>query len=239
MSHKKKLVLKKKNCIILSIIFLIIIFSCFLFNVLDNSDGKKLKIEYQALNGKKNDYGEKYLKIKIAKSKKVKYIDIDELLDFMKEETGLIFIGSAHDNDSRKVMNTFIDTVDKSCLDNLYYLNIDKFESKFEITDSKLQKTKEAEPVYYELLNLLDNYLENKIIQDEYGFIYEANEKGFNGPIVLALSSGQIVRVHSGSIALSPDKEENSLLNKEETQELKVVYNSLIEEITKNGFCEN
>ena len=57
------------------------------------TDAEKFKNEYESLNGQTSQSGKKYLNVEIEKDNIIKYVSISELLDVIKNETGVIYLG--------------------------------------------------------------------------------------------------------------------------------------------------
>ena len=56
------------------------------------NDGIKFKNEYEKLNNKDTGYNKKYLEMNIDKENPMVYVEFDELIDIIKNDTAVIYL---------------------------------------------------------------------------------------------------------------------------------------------------
>ena len=81
-------------------------------------------------------YNGDYIKLELENADMVHYSDVDEINKIIKSGTGVIFVGKASDNLSRRAVDVLLQASDSTDLDSIYYLNsldgvlgLDKVES--------------------------------------------------------------------------------------------------------------
>ena len=118
---------KEKTIIkIILILLAIIIIGVLLYFVLDSdirSDEKRFKTEYEELNGLKNDNNKNYVKVKIPRKNNVKYASFNEVMDFLEDGTGILYLGFPECPWCRNMVPILIDTALENEIENLYYFN--------------------------------------------------------------------------------------------------------------------
>ena len=80
---------------------------------------KSFKEEYE-------QYNNKYLKIELTNTKIIKHSTSDEINKLIKEKTGVIFIGSPKNNQSRKAIEVLLQAAENTGLDKIFYLDSTK-----------------------------------------------------------------------------------------------------------------
>lgn len=97
--------------IIVAILLIILITGC---NT--NKDNIKFKEEYESLN-------DTLTNITIKEDNYMKYIDKDEVIKTINKGTGVIYIGSASNNECREMINILIEAADSTDIKTIYYYN--------------------------------------------------------------------------------------------------------------------
>lgn len=230
LSKKGKKILLLASFLLFSIILIIIVTSLFT----NNTDGAKFKRSYESYNNKKVDDTHKYQKLKIKKKNKVKNVTIEEAIDILENKTGLIYFGFPNCPYCRGILPILLDTVEKSNLTELYYLDMTNLRDEYKVEDGRAIQSKSADASYYELLSLLNNYLDDYIVTDENGIEYEAGEKRLYVPLVVGVQEGFIVEAHNGSVELDENQSPFDPLTKSQIGELEVVFQNIIDKINVN-----
>ena len=109
---------------IISLVLISLILWHFSYTFNFKRDSVKFKNSYEAYNGLKNESGEAYKNITIAKDNKIKYLKFDELIQKLSVDTSLIYLASPTDMINRACVETIIDTIDKSKVETIYYYEI-------------------------------------------------------------------------------------------------------------------
>lgn len=230
LSKKGKKILLLASFLLFSIILIITITSLFS----NNTDGAKFKRSYESYNNKKVDDTHKYQKLKIKKKNKVKNVTIEEAIDILENKTGLIYFGFPNCPYCRGILPILLDTLEKSNLTELYYLDMTNLRDEYKVEDGRAIQSKSADASYYELLSLLNNYLDDYIVTDENGIEYEAGEKRLYVPLVVGVQEGFIVEAHNGSVELDENQNPFDPLTKSQIGELEVVFQNIIDKINVN-----
>lgn len=210
----------------------IIILAIFAFK-LNSTDGSKFKKEYEKLNGTKTESGQKYQTLKIPRSNKMKYSSMEEAIELLDKGTGLIYFGMPNCPWCRTLVPVLINKAKCSCLENILYVDMSEARNTYEIVDNYPSETKKAEKEYYELLEMLDDYLDSYTITDEDGVEHVLNEKRIYLPLVVAVKNGAIVGAHTGAVELKDGQSAFDELDATQHSELEVIVDNMIEEIGK------
>lgn len=184
--NKKKI--NKKILIILILILLLVLagFAIYMNTMVEtdkpkietNKDAKKIKNEYESLNGQVTEDGKTYPEVNIPEENVMNYSDINEILKLFEEKKdGVVYLGSAKSLYSRSAIEVLLNETTKTKIDKVYYLEIEK------------TKTENKEK-YNELKELLG---------EEY-FDKENNTNDLQIPLVLFIVDGNVVSYQKGTL---------------------------------------
>ena len=192
------------------------------------NDEIKFKAEYEYLNEKvENDL--KHNKITVNKNNGIKYISDTDLITKMNEDSGVVFIGNNNDELSRIVINSLMSAKDEAGLKKIYYLDITTIQSELTLgKKNKIKIVKKGTDSYYELLNILDDYLKPYVLYDGDKEI-DTLEKRINIPILIAFNKGNIIGIHEGSVSTHMLlNNPYQMLSSSEKQELVTTYTNIM-----------
>lgn len=194
MFMKKKVILVTSLCLLLVIIILSVIIS---FN-----DEIRFKLSYESINFYEYNNG-KTIEVSIPWDNNVEYLSEKEILDFFKNETGILYFGYNTCPWCRNAVSILVETA-RDNNEKIYYVDSKKLNLK------SIQK---------ELFTILDEYL----MSDENG------NKGLSLPDVYFLKDGKIIGHHLGTVDSynNPYKK----MTNEQKQELKTIYQNLLKEM--------
>lgn len=193
--------MKKKQLIIVIFILFILFFLVFLFfnNKQENTeDAKKFKEEYEAYNGLKTEDDEVYPTVDVNKKNVMYYATSKEILTVLKEGTGVIYFGTPEDPWSRNAVNVLLQASEATALRRIYYLDLSKKYDIYEIKNKKAEKIKEASASYYEMVKLLDPYLNAYLLYDGEKTI-DTGVKRIFMPFVIFVQEGKIISTREGT----------------------------------------
>ncbi len=193
----------KKIIITLIIVIALIISLIFIFNKPDN-----LKF--------KNDF-EKYNDITVPENNNVKYVNFDEVKTFLKEGTGILYLGYPECKKCRLAIPVLLKAAEENEIEEIYYFNTKDISDKKELKNGKVITTKKGTDEYNELTEKLDSYLE------AYTGLNDNSIKRIYFPATVFVMGGKIVGVHSTSKDFS-------------SKEFKQAYNDNIQKIY--GVCD-
>lgn len=195
-----------------------------------NEDAVKFKEEYEALNGKKSASGKVYQTLDIKEDSKIKYSNMDEVIEILENGTGLIYFGYPNCPWCRGMLPTLLETVDCSCLDNLYYMDMTDVRDTYEIKNGKPNKVKDGAKGYDKLLELLDEHLDEYTLQNGKKTV-KVGEKRMYVPFIVAVKDGEVLDTYS-TVTLDEGQTSYDPLTKKQKDELKNVFNDMIYEMS-------
>lgn len=192
-------------------------------------DSEKFKNEYESLNGKQylnsnNEYID-YLNVSLPKDNLYVYKNTNEIINIIKNKTGLIYVGNAENPSCRNIVSVLNDAATETKLENIYYLNIENIRSSYEVVNGETQLLIRGSKEYYELIELLDDYLQYYTIIDDDNKSYNIGEKIINSSTVLVVKEGKILAFHENTIE---GLAKNEKLNDQEKEQLKKIYKEMI-----------
>ncbi|MBQ4583882.1 MAG: hypothetical protein IJA94_03230 [Bacilli bacterium] len=200
-------------------------------------DAAKFKEEYESLNGKTYEGSDtKYLDVEISKDNLFQYASLEEVVNILKNDTALIYFGFAPCPYCRSMVNILNDIATANNLEKVYYVDILNSRDTYEIIDDQAVKITNGSRYYYELLDIMKDYLSDYAITDSDGNSYPTGVKRLYAPTVVAVKDGQIVGFHEGTIDTAITNEK---LNEEETSELKDIYQKMIDSMEINICSSN
>lgn len=170
---------------ILLIILCLVLFGC------KSNDIKQFKEEYERLNNN-------YIEVNIDLDNQITYLNSQEVVDFLKNDTGIILFGNETDAKTRSIIETLLLIAQDNDLDLVYY------------NPSTYENNKEE---FAEIIGVIGNYL--PINQD--------GEKLLRTPDVYFVDNGNLVGNFYGSV----DDFNNEKLTDEQKENLYYHYNLL------------
>lgn len=234
---------KKTISIVLGgiLVILVILGTAFLFlhdkKEVVSKDAVKFKEEYEALNGKKT-YGDAvYQTLDIDEKNKVVYDDLKGAREFLKNGTGIIYFGFPNCPWCRGILPTLLDVVEDSSLDKLYYVDMTDKRDTFEVEDKKAVKTKDASEEYYDLLEILDEYLDKYIIEED-DKEYDTKEKRIYVPLVVAVKDGKVMDAVTSPVKLDEGQTAFDKLTDKQKDDLKKLFEGMVDKTQDAGVCD-
>lgn len=202
------------------LIISILLTGCF-FN--KNNDAIKFKKEYEELNGKTSTSGKEYPKLEISKNNPIKYKTEEELVEIIKNGTGVIYFGFPTCPWCRSALPSLLEAAEEAGIKDIYYLNVKDIRDVKKIDkDGKTITEKEGSNGYKKLLEVLNQYLDDYIIKDNNDNEINVGEKRIYVPLVVFVKDGKIEGVHSDTV--SSQKNPYNGLNEKQTEELTLIY---------------
>lgn len=189
--------MKKKLFIITVIIVLLL--SIIIFFLYQN-DSIRFKFSYEYINIMEYNNGKK-IKVEIPYDNKIKYLNEEELLTFIKEGTGILYFGYNTCPWCRNVIPILIDTVNKNNIDTIYYADIHNLD---------ISSIKE------ELYGILADYLRKN----------DENKRVLAVPDVYFIKNGKIIDHHLGAVDSYYNPYEK--MTSSQQKELTNIYEELI-----------
>ena len=221
----------KKNVIILSVIVVIALVIAILFFLLNNkgmSDGERFKQEYEELN-------DSHLEVNIDSDNMIKYISLEEAIDIIKNDTGVIYFGYPSCPWCRNAVPVLLDAASSTSLDTIYYVNAYNIRDVKEIDDDgNIVTTNEGDRLYDDLLGVLDDILDPYTITDDNGEVIDLGEKRLYVPMVLFVKNGEVVSYHLSTVDSQEDP--SISLNDSQRDELYNIYLDGINNVV-GGIC--
>ena len=208
------------------------------------ADEKKFKKEYENLNGQTNINEEILLDVEILEDNNVKYVSLKEAVELIKNNDGVLFFAYPTNQKSRIAAPILINAMSNTDLDKIYYLNVrpnddeaSDIRDTYSINKKKVQKTKDADDEYYELLKLLDKYLPKYTLTNNSGDVVNTGEKRLSVPTLISFNKGNIGKYVEGTVDNHDYDKDGILRNlkKEEVQELNTKYTDLITDYLETG----
>lgn len=231
--------INKKNILITIILILVIIGSVFLVyntfiknkNIKENKkalqeNSNQFKKDYELLNGTKDDKGNlKYIDISLPETNPFKYATINEVLELLKNGTGILYIGMPECNWCRNMLPILIEAANETKTDTILYYNPKQIR-----TDNTSE--------YQEIVSLLNPYLStDTTTQKETDTNFDKNKKRVYMPDVYIIKNGKILGNHA--VTLDSQKDSKIALNESQHQELKTIYKDLMLKLSNSNVCED
>lgn len=163
------------------------------------TDGIKVKEEYEKLNGKKNDHGKKYREITIDSKNKIVYKTTEEVLDLIdKKKSFVLYFGFDTCPWCRSVVPTLA-SVSKELNQEVYYIDVKDIRDTFELDDDNKPKlVKKGSKDYSKLLEKLEPVLEDYTLTDSDNNEIKVGEKRIYAPSIISVIDGKAKELTTG-----------------------------------------
>lgn len=200
----------------------------------------KFKEEYEKLNGVVNDNGYTYPTVEIDVNNPIIYATEEEILDVLKDGTGIIYFGFPTCPWCRNIVPTLISATESVGIDKIYYLNIIDIRDSLSVNDAgEIITDKEGTENYKKILKKLDKVLEDYYVTDAAGNKVNTKEKRLYAPTVVVVSNGKVVDCHVGTVdSHSQAGNGYAEMNKDQKEELFNIFIKMFNKIT-NTTCNN
>ena len=208
-----------------SVLSLLLVFSIsFSSNKTKNIDALKFKVEYESLNGKKNDNGKEYVHVEINKNNPFVYASFDEVIDTLKNGTGVIYFGFPECPWCRNMVSVLLDAANEMGIDKIYYFNaLEMRDIKSLNEDGSIKIDKAGTDEYYELISALGDSI------GAYEGLNDDSIKRLYFPTVVFVKNGKILSSHIGTLDSQTDPYKT--LSSSQKNELKEIYMSGINKV--------
>lgn len=230
---------KKRVVLVLFLLVLTVIAFYYIYNNSVNHDALMIKEKYERINNTvvEGMDGKKYQSVYIKSNAPIKNVTLKEAVQFIKEDKGILFIGYSECPWCRNALPVLLDAAISENKE-VMYLDAKEVRDEFKVVDGTLKKTKKASKYYYELLELLDDYLDEYKVYDEKNKEYDTKEKRIYVPFVVFVNNKEIVGTHMGTVELGKEQGVYDCLTDLQKKQLKEIYLDLIEKIDSN-MCTN
>lgn len=206
--------------IYIPIISILVIILCFLALKLDeknnniiNTTASNIKFmeEYTSLNGKTDELGNAYSEVLLDSNNIYYYANENEIIELLKSGTGVIYLGYPTNNYSRNIVDILNEVVSEYDYDKIYYYNIKPIMSSVVIDNDNKVVLNKGNAFYYELLSILNDFLDYYTVLDNNNEEVILEEKKIEVPSVIFVKEGKI----TGVVDNIEDKEELKEIYKE------------------------
>lgn len=223
--------------IIIFLIPLIVLCGCEKEEVM--TDALKFKPEYEALNDTvRESDGAKYNNVEVPEDNPIVYVDSEKALEVLESDNAILYVGAAWCPWCRNAVSVLIEVAKEYKIDKVYYLNLDKEKSNFEIQDGKLVTLNKGSEAYYKLLDKLSDRLRDYVLTDKDGKKYDTEEKRIYMPYVVGIKNKTVVSDHIGTVDLDEDQTKYSTMTSEQHDELYKIYDNMFKGVYDNlGVC--
>lgn len=221
--NKKRIVI-----IVASLIVAILILITYKNQTRYTKDEIKFKKEYESINNKKTEGSKKKtLSITIPKDSNIKYIDSKEVIEILKNKTGVIYFGFPECPWCRNAIPVLINAAKCECIEQIYYFNALSIRDIKHLDDNgKIITDKKGTKDYYEIVKLLGDKLSS------YDGLNDQSIKRLYFPTVVFVRNGEIVDIHSSTVESQTDPYIE--LTKAQKSELQEIYEKGIRKMKTN-----
>lgn len=192
----------------------------------------EFKKEYESLNEKVNPNNDKkYLSIKIDEDNNIKYATASEIIDIIKNKTGVIYLGYPECPWCRNMVPVLIKAAKQTKIDNIYYLNVHDIRDKKSLNeDGEIIIEKKGTEGYKKILESLGDKA------SIYEGLNDESVKRIYVPLVIFVKDGEIITMHEGTV--DSQKDPYVKLSKTEEKELLNIYKDNMYKINDN-LCDS
>lgn len=192
------------------------------------SDALKFKQEYEALNNTvRESDGANYNNVEIPEDNPIVYVTCEKALEVLDSDNAILYIGAEWCPWCRNAVTVLFEVAKEHNVDKIYYLNLDKDKSNFEIQDGKLVTLNKGSEDYYKLLGKLNSHLVDYVLTDKDGKKFETGEKRIYMPYVVGIKNKTVVSDYVGTVDLNDDQTKYSAMTDDQHEELYKIYDNM------------
>ena len=190
----------KIQLVILGIVFLLSSYLIYTYvdsdtqNIITNEE-VQFKEEYESLNGVYNEKtGHYYTNMQILENSNVEYKNVEEVIEFLDNGTGIIYFGFPECPWCRNIVPLLVDTTSEYGVSFYYYNAYEIRDVKHLDENGNIITDKQGTEEYYKIVSLLGNYASN------YQGLNNDNIKRLYFPTIVFVKNGEIISLHEGTI---------------------------------------
>lgn len=203
----------------------------------DETDAVKFKKEYESLNGKESASGEKYISVDIDKKNIIKYSTIPEVVDVIKNGTGVIYLGYPECPWCRNAILALLEAADSTSLEKILYVNMHDVRDRLALDENnEIVSEETAKDGYFDLVNALESILDDYVLVSSDGTTVNTGEKRIYVPTVVFVRDGAIVGYHMDTVPSHDNP--YIVLDDKQMEELVDIYKNNILNI-KDSSCDD
>ena len=188
----------------------------------EQTDAINFKEEYESLNGTYAYNDIKFPKVSLIDENPFVYKDASEVVETLKNGTGIIYLGFPKCPWCRNAVNV----LQYVNVDEIIYLDMSDVRDTYELVNGSVTKTKDGSKEYYEMLDLLNDILMDYELEND-GVKYQTGEKRIYVPLVVGVKEGKIVAYHMDTVTLDDGQTAFDLLTKKQQEDLKDIYDDI------------
>ncbi len=198
------------------------------------TDAIKIKEEYASLNNQIIESNKKtYKEVNLSDKNPFVYKTEEEIVKILEKETGIIYFGFNSCPWCRNMIEVLESAAEEKSLGEIYYLDIKNIRDVLSLDENnKIIKEKEGSSNYYKILNLLDAHLREYTLKTKDNKTIKTGEKRLFAPTVVAVENGEVKKIHETTV--STHKDPYTEMTEKEKEELKNIYENLIDSISIN-----
>ena len=225
----------EKECkiyVIISIICISIVILFCGFLILKNNDKKitdalRFKMEYEALNDKKDATETTYITVEIPDDNQVVYKNPKEIVEILKAEKAIVYFGFPSNFVCRSIIETLLQVAKDKEINKIYYVNIENIRDEFIYDNSLIPKeTKKGTEAYYDILEFFGENLEKYYVKDQNGNGFATGERRLGAPTIVAIKDGEIKDI------FNPEEDREYLpVDEKQKEEIYNTFVKLVESI--------
>lgn len=192
--------MKQIFCLAVSAILILSLSGCMDQTQEFHSDAERFQYEYEAVNGKYDEYGHRARSVLIRDDNPIIYASYTDIAAQMEHNgTFAVYFGFAKCPWCRGAIEAMLESAANNQIELVYYVDVYDSRDTYEIEDGSAVKTSDGGEGYAELLSLLSPVLEDYSLQDEDGAEVSTGEKRIYAPNVIAVKEGEAVGIAADS----------------------------------------
>ena len=157
-----------------------------------SDDGIRFQEEYSSLNGKTSPEGIEYPNVNLDSNNLYYYASENDIIEVLKSKTGVVYLGFPTCITCRENIDLLNEAAKEYNIDKIYYYNIKPIRTTFSLNENNELVTNKGTDFYYELLQILDDYLDfYKLVSSDDKEII--SEEKWLTPCIIFVKNGKLV----------------------------------------------
>lgn len=169
-----------------------------------SNDAERFKTEYESLNDtlRDDDWQKRYQPMQISSDNPIRYVTAAEAAGLLQKDTAFLYMGAPWCPWCRHAVPALLEAAAAVGIEELYYVDMTDERDRYEIKNDLPVQTAAGTPGYFQLLDVLDDYLPSYTIKIDDNITLNLGEKRIGIPFAAISRNGRLVAAQNLDVQL-------------------------------------